>query len=544
MHIIGGDAHESVQRYVLGLAGYLVGIGARVYAAYDPDALRGGADHPWVCGLRGLGAGAYPLKVRDSALPAAALTLREMCRRLGVDVVHTHAMGDFSAACLARMSGGGFVHVYTLHAKSAAPAPEIAYETAYDAARASAAATAAAASASADWAAASSLSGDGANGAAATARVIGAAAKAVGASLAAKAAGAAAAARALGTGGARGKPLGMGGFGTGGSGSAPSGGGLRGADSPREGRGRRRGLPAGIARRLLSGACDEIVAGSLHAAAGLPGGLAAKANVSLIRAGVASPAGAAAEAGRSGASGRAGASNRAGAHRAIGTSGMSATGMGDAPSGAGAANGKGAAGQIGAFTVLMIVDSDARGFKNWLASDLFVELAARVGSAYGGEPGDYAGCRFRILNNGNLTDNQYMEIMEKISGMGLADRVTLETGASPGWPPRPEQAQLCLYHSEGRYFPYPAVEAMASGIPALTDDRELAERMATRLGRLGCLADFENPEEAAPAILALMRDRALYERAGRLSRAAAASLYPFDGMASAVHNIYVRGLRI
>jgi glycosyltransferase involved in cell wall biosynthesis len=309
-------------------------------------------------------------------------------------------------------------------------------------------------------------------------------------------------------------------------------------------RGRR--LLAAIAYRALSGGCDEIVANSDSAAAELSYRLVRTAKITLARPGVNLSAKLPDR--------RAGRRDAPGPNLGLGAdpAPVPAPGSGSGPNldpnlapcfdpyldldldpGPGRE-----------FTILMIVDSDADRFKNWLASDLFVELAARIGKEYDSSLSEYPGYRFRVLNNRNLTDNQYMEIMEKVSSMGLSDCVAIESYSLAARTSCLERADLCLYHSGGRYFPYPVIEAMSLGIPALTDDRELAGRMAPELGELGRLADFENPGELVALILALMYDGGLREKAGRASQSAARRLYSFDGMASGIYNIYIRGLRI
>ncbi|MDR1062094.1 MAG: glycosyltransferase [Clostridiales bacterium] len=534
--------HESVQKSVLDLTKFLIGAGARVRAAYDPDTLRAGPDgDPWILAMRRYGALTYPLRAKSMPLLRAALTLREMCRSMDIDVVHTHAAGEFCVASLARLFGGGFVHVNTVHAQSAWSAPDILYETAYEAAYAAAQAAGGAGAAylarragmagrasranranranqpdwasragQADWAD-GGAPGSGGGAAADGDSAVGdgaAGGRAMGDGSAAFGSEAASGSAAFGSAATDGDSAAAGDAASGsGSGAAPESGAGAAAEEPKPpspGLMRGRRLLSAIAYRALSVACDEIIANSDSAAEELSRRLVRASKISLARVGV--------------------------------SLGARLPDMGAAGRG-GSAPGR-------PFTIAMIVDSDADRFKNWLASDLFVELAARIGKECARIMPEHPGCRFHVLNGRELTDNQYMEIMEKVSGMGLAGRVAVESYSLAGRTSCLERASLCLYHSEGRHFPYPVIEAMSLGIPALTDDRELAGRMASEMGEFGCLADFENPGELVALILALMRDGGLRERAGRMSQAAAKRMHSFDSMASGIYNIYIRGLRI
>ena len=125
MHILGNEPHESIQRNIYDESSFFIDHGVDIRFAYDPRS-RLAQETDIIESLHKLGAPIYQLpylpparnggpRLRFSPL-RAALTLREMCVAFPVDVIHTHAVPAYKLACAARFFGAPIVHIYTVHA--------------------------------------------------------------------------------------------------------------------------------------------------------------------------------------------------------------------------------------------------------------------------------------------------------------------------------------------------------------------------------------------------------------------------------------------
>jgi glycosyltransferase involved in cell wall biosynthesis len=202
-----------------------------------------------------------------------------------------------------------------------------------------------------------------------------------------------------------------------------------------------------------------------------------------------------------------------------------------------------------------------------------------------------------ILIDADRSDQ--IAVLDSVNTLGLSDRVDVEICHSGNRRLFLERGRLCLYHSGNRFYPYPALEALAAGVPVLTDDRvfaaefsgqadgrtDQAEAVAGQTGvntgqanglagsvdgiaapadgfagsadgltgqtdamvepavGFGCLADFNGGEETPRFILDLLYDRSRYEQWRDALLPVVESRHSFDDMVAGVYDVYVRGLR-
>ena len=120
LHILGNETHESVHRNIYDAASFFLRHGVDVRFVYDPLRLRRpGAGY--IEEIRALGAPMYQIQFlsRLHSLPGAALILREMCFAHHIDVIHTHSEKAYRLACAARFLGAPVIHIFTAHAVTA-----------------------------------------------------------------------------------------------------------------------------------------------------------------------------------------------------------------------------------------------------------------------------------------------------------------------------------------------------------------------------------------------------------------------------------------
>ncbi|MCL2057901.1 MAG: glycosyltransferase [Oscillospiraceae bacterium] len=140
LHLLGDCPHESVQRNIIDESRFFARHGVDVHAAYDPFS-RASLETDFIDSLQALGARTYkipylkhtnaqmgqtnaqmqqqpPIRQRKSGMSAlrAALIVREMCATYQIDIIHTHDESAFRLACAVRFLGAPIVHIYTAHA--------------------------------------------------------------------------------------------------------------------------------------------------------------------------------------------------------------------------------------------------------------------------------------------------------------------------------------------------------------------------------------------------------------------------------------------
>ena len=140
LHLLGNEPHESVQRNIYDESVFMLRHGVDVRFIYDPSAQSRG-DKAFIEELRTLGALMYKMpylprepktrskkqhkrknsgggedECNEMSTFLAAMTLREICAKHEIDVVHTHTEPAFRIACTSRFLGAQAAHIFTAHA--------------------------------------------------------------------------------------------------------------------------------------------------------------------------------------------------------------------------------------------------------------------------------------------------------------------------------------------------------------------------------------------------------------------------------------------
>jgi len=107
------------------------------------------------------------------------------------------------------------------------------------------------------------------------------------------------------------------------------------------------------------------------------------------------------------------------------------------------------------------------------------------------------------------------------------------------------QAGLCVHYSENRFYPYPAAETAALGVPTLTNDKNIfADAKNEHDGQeWGALVDFNEPDELARRILGMVYDKRLRGHIASIEEDFIRSRYDMEDMIIGLYDTYVRGLR-
>jgi len=101
------------------------------------------------------------------------------------------------------------------------------------------------------------------------------------------------------------------------------------------------------------------------------------------------------------------------------------------------------------------------------------------------------------------------------------------------------RADLCVYYSENRFFPYIAAEAAAAGTPLVTNDLSFPDR-DIRDGHIS----FTDPIALAQKVLAFIYDKNRRDGLAGAELDFLRSRHDMEDMLIGVYDVYVRGLRI
>lgn len=108
------------------------------------------------------------------------------------------------------------------------------------------------------------------------------------------------------------------------------------------------------------------------------------------------------------------------------------------------------------------------------------------------------------------------------------------------------RADCCVYYSENRFFPYPAAEAIAFGVPTLTNDVNFfyATEPAGNVFPSDAYIDFGDPEALARRALSLIFDGEFRVGIVAAEENMLQTRYDIEDMYVSVYDLYVRGLRV
>ena len=197
-----------------------------------------------------------------------------------------------------------------------------------------------------------------------------------------------------------------------------------------------------------------------------------------------------------------------------------------------------------AFTLVFAADSDCRWDPERCKTvyELFLSVIIRLERKLNGSGriGDYRKLRYLIADPGDFPD----DVPEEMGIKAFADKVMIIPCKPDEINALATKADLFFCCSDNDSFPYPVLNAMAHGIPTLTDDNRFYSEIKDMGAEAGCrYIEFQSVKTISKWIVELISEKRRYKAAVKNARQVIEQSYNFDDTVYGLYNAYVKGLK-